>query len=154
MTKIFAFLKPPLTSVSLWDQQSQEREITTGRCTTVVMSRISWHSARTGFDIADWITRTSLQPAIAGRINHSLVVSRVCLCAVSPRRWWSWGAFESEKIKAINAYAMQRGWLQNSHIREQSPLSLVILRYVLLRVRDDRARGRRGGRRWREQEIS
>lgn len=40
----------------------------------------------------------------------------------TPRCWWSWGAFKSEKIKAINAYAMQRGWLQNSHIREQKSI--------------------------------
>jgi len=31
--------------------------------------------------------------------------------------------------------------LQNSHIGEQSPLSLVIHRYVPLRVKDDGARG-------------
>lgn len=31
--------------------------------------------------------------------------------------------------------------MQNSHIREQSPLSLVIHRYVPLRVKDDRAKG-------------
>lgn len=40
--------------------------------------------------------------------------------------------------------------MQNSHIREQSPLSLVIHRYVPLRVEDDRARGWQGGRRHRE----
>ena len=31
--------------------------------------------------------------------------------------------------------------MQNSHIREQSPLSSVIHRYVPQRVKDDRARG-------------
>lgn len=45
--------------------------------------------------------------------------------------------------------------MQNSHIREQSPLSLVIHRYVPLRVEDDRARGVAGRKETeREYEIS